>query len=138
MNLQDDFFVLIINLFWLTKQFKLFFTYQDFCVYENNPSLWPSDDIEDCGGIISAVFTATDQDASSDLTIGIDWEQSRAFSRDNQRVDNTSLYWDTFTITTQKSLQTMTGSLEVSSKFIDYETVARLELSIYVEDKERE
>jgi hypothetical protein len=107
-------------------------------VYENNPTLWPSSNMEDCEDIISAVFTATDQDASSDLTIGIDWEQSRAYSRDNQRVDNTSLYWDTFIITTQKSLQTMTGTLEVSNKFIDYETVARLELSIYVEDKEWE
>jgi hypothetical protein len=105
-------------------------------VYENDEQLWPSDPGQ-CKGLSSAIFTASDKDATADLIIGIDWPQTTAYNRDNLKVTDTSLYWDTFTMSQIKKGQSISGKLEVSDKkFIDYETVTRLELSIYAEDQE--
>ena len=104
-------------------------------MYENSPLIWPAEPGQ-CLGIDSAIFTASDKDAASDLTIGIDWKESKGYSRDNQRVSNTTLYEDTFVMSQKKMKQSVTGTLEISSeKFIDYESVARLELTLFVEDK---
>jgi hypothetical protein len=105
-------------------------------VYENNPLLWPSDPGQ-CQGLSTAIFKASDKDAISDLIIGIDWTKTTAYNRDNQKVTNTSLFVDTFTMSQKNNGQSITGMLEVSTeKFIDCETVARLDLSVYATDQE--
>lgn len=116
------------------KSFCDFYFFQSFCVYENNPELWPEDQ-ELCEGLSSAIFSANDKDTSSELTIGIDWQKSQAYDRDNQKVPDVEFY-DTFVMKQTGSNYNVTGELQVSSeKFIDYEKVARVDLSIYVLDK---